>query len=77
LAKWCVEKHGHSAGYIERLFNVMRSAFNDACVSDDWDSLVDATLPGCTHSYRYVHRQSRTQTVPRLSESLFCDIIPT
>jgi integrase len=33
LAKWCVEKHGHSAGYIERLFNVMRSAFNDACVT--------------------------------------------
>ena len=33
LAKWCVEKHQHSAGYIERLFNVMRSAFNDACAS--------------------------------------------
>ena len=33
LAKWCVEKHRHSAGYIERLFNVMRSAFNDACVT--------------------------------------------
>jgi hypothetical protein len=33
LAKWCVEKHLHSAGYIERLFNVMRSAFNDACVT--------------------------------------------
>lgn len=33
LAKWCVEKHKHSAGYIERLFNVMRSAFNDACVT--------------------------------------------
>ena len=32
LAKWCAEKHRHSAGYIERLFNVMRSAFNDACV---------------------------------------------
>ena len=33
LAKWCVEKHRHSAGYIERLFNVMISAFNDACVT--------------------------------------------
>jgi hypothetical protein len=33
LAKWCVEEHQHSAGYIERLFNVMRSAFNDACVT--------------------------------------------
>jgi integrase len=33
LAKWCVGKHRHSAGYIERLFNVMRSAFNDACVT--------------------------------------------
>jgi hypothetical protein len=33
LAKWCVEKHQHSAGYMERLFNVMRSAFNDACVT--------------------------------------------
>jgi hypothetical protein len=33
LAKWCVEEHRHSAGYIERLFNVMRSAFNDACVT--------------------------------------------
>ena len=33
LAKWCVEKHEHSAGYVERLFNVMRSAFNDACVT--------------------------------------------
>lgn len=28
-----MEKHQHSAGYIERLFNVMRSAFNDACVT--------------------------------------------
>ena len=33
LAKWCVEKRRHSAGYIERSFNVMRSAFNDACVT--------------------------------------------
>jgi hypothetical protein len=33
FAKWCVEKHRHSAGYIERLFNVMRSAFNDAWVT--------------------------------------------
>jgi hypothetical protein len=33
LAKRCVEKHQHSAGYIERLFKVMRSAFNDACVT--------------------------------------------
>lgn len=31
FAKWCVAEYGHSAGYIERLFNVMRSAFNDAC----------------------------------------------
>jgi integrase len=31
FAKWCVVEYGHSAGYIERLFNVMRSAFNAAC----------------------------------------------
>jgi integrase len=31
FARWCVAKHHHSAGYIERLFNVARSAFNDAC----------------------------------------------
>jgi hypothetical protein len=30
FAKWCVAEHGHSAGYIEQLFNVMRSAFNAA-----------------------------------------------
>jgi hypothetical protein len=31
FAKWCVAKHQHGAGYIERIFNVMRAAFNDAC----------------------------------------------
>jgi integrase len=31
FAKWCVAEYGHSAGYVERLFNVMRSAFNAAC----------------------------------------------
>jgi integrase len=31
FARWCVAKHNHSAGYIERLFNVARAAFNDAC----------------------------------------------
>src|SRR5262249_58415216 len=29
-ARWLITTHGHSAGYIERLFNVMRSAFIDA-----------------------------------------------
>src|SRR5262249_17517017 len=33
FAKWCVTTHGHSAGYVERLFNVMRAAFNDASVA--------------------------------------------
>jgi integrase len=32
FARWCVTKHQHSAGYVERLFNVMRAAFNNACV---------------------------------------------
>jgi hypothetical protein len=31
-ARWLNATHGHSAGYIERLFNVMRSAFVDAAV---------------------------------------------
>jgi integrase len=31
FARWCVAEYGHSAGYIERLLNVMRSAFNAAC----------------------------------------------
>jgi integrase len=33
FAKWSVQRHGHSAGYLERLFNVMRAAFNEACVA--------------------------------------------
>jgi integrase len=31
FARWCVKEHEHSAGYIERIFTVMRSAFNAAC----------------------------------------------
>jgi len=30
FARWCRSEHGHSAPYIARLFNVMRSAFIDA-----------------------------------------------
>lgn len=30
FARWCLAEYSHSAGYIERLFNVMRSAFNAA-----------------------------------------------
>ena len=30
FAEWCHERYAHSAGYIARLFNVMRSAFIDA-----------------------------------------------
>ena len=30
FARWCRSEHGHSAAYIARLFNVMRSAFIDA-----------------------------------------------
>ena len=29
-ARWLRAEHGHSAGYITRLFNIMRSAFIDA-----------------------------------------------
>ena len=29
-ARWLRAEHGHSAGYIARLFNIMRSAFIDA-----------------------------------------------
>jgi integrase len=30
-ARWCVTTRKHGAGYIERMFNVLRSSFNDAC----------------------------------------------
>ena len=31
FARWCVSKHKHAAGTVARNFNVMRSAFIDAC----------------------------------------------
>jgi hypothetical protein len=30
FARWCVKTRKHGAGYLERMLNVMRSAFNDA-----------------------------------------------
>jgi hypothetical protein len=64
FARWCVEKQKHSAGYIERLFNVMRSAFNNACVVsmrlDAVGSKVEAAL--MSHTPKIVWKREAIAT---------------
>jgi integrase len=59
FAKWCVATLGHSAGYIERLFNVMRSAFNHACVVKIRPDVVGNTIETAlmTHAPKIVWKR--------------------